>query len=167
MSGLLLLATVALVLWGCIWVAKKLGSKATTPPLRSAIKWLVLLVLLSLPFVDEVIGKYQFEALCKANGIESADVSKARGKRVKVEYGERKFVEGTIMPIQMDDVFFRNADSGEVLIRYKDYYALGGWLMRYTWLSMGSQHSMLFPGNGCGFSQRDQIFKTNQILQIN
>lgn len=56
--------------------------------------------MLTLPFVDEIIGKFQFEALCKANGIESADVSRARGKRVKVEYGERTFVEGAIMPIK-------------------------------------------------------------------
>ena len=117
--------------------------------------------------MDEVIGKYQFEALCKANGIAGADVAKAWGKKVKVDYSERTYVEGTIMPILESDVIFRDADNGEVLIRYKNYYAMGGWLMRYTPLSMGSQHPMLFPRNGCGFAQRDQIFSANQISQTN
>lgn len=166
MSGLILLAVVIPLVWGLVWLATSVASKVEKPLLRATIKWSVLLVLLTLPFIDEIIGKYQFEALCRTNGIESADVSRARGKRVKVAYGERKFVDGTVMPIKESDVRFKDADTGEVLIQHKNYYALGGWLMRYTPLSMGSPQPM-FPGNGCGFMQRDQIFKTNQISQIN
>ncbi|MDA8447275.1 hypothetical protein [Paracidovorax valerianellae] len=55
------------------------------------------------PFVDEVLGKYQFEALCNANGIESADVSKAQGKRVALEVGIGRPLDGTIMPGTVED----------------------------------------------------------------
>lgn len=167
MGGLIFLAALAFCLWACVWVANKLGNLIPHLAWRAAVKALIFIALLASPFVDEVIGKYKFEALCKANGIEGADVARARGKNVKVDYSERRYVEGTIMPILESDVVFRDADNGEVLIRHKNYYAMGGWLMRYTPLSMGSQHSMLFPGNGCGFAQRDQIFSANQISQTN
>ena len=167
MAGLISIAAIAIVIWATLWAAKTLGNTVSNPNLRTALKLLIFVVLISLPFVDEVIGKYQFEALCKANGIENANVSKARGKRVKLEYLERGFLDGTVMPIKVDDILFKTADTGEVLIQYKDYYAFGGWLMRYTPLSMGSQHPMLFSGNGCGLALKHKIFEANQISQIN
>jgi hypothetical protein len=113
--------------------------------------------------VDEVIGKYQFENLCKINGIESTDVSKARGRKVTFEYGDRVPVQGTILPIKESDVSFRDVDTNEVLIRHKNYYASGGWLMRYAWLSMGSNHAMLFDGSTCDVLKEQKIFKANSI----
>jgi len=163
MSGLILLAVVVPLVGVLAWLATRIAGKAEKPLMRAAIKWSVLLVLLTLPFVDEIIGKYQFEALCKANGNESADISRARGKRVKVEYGERRFVDGTIMPIKESDVRFKDADSGEVLIQHKNYYALGGWLMRFTSLSMGSPQPMLFGGSTCDRRVEQAIFKANSI----
>ena len=129
---------------------------------------MIFVVLLASPFVDELIGKYQFESLCKANGIESADVSKARGRRVKLYSGVSQPLGGTIMPGTIEERVYRDADIGEVLIRHMDYYAFGGWLMRYTPLSMGSHHPMLF-GGGCvvNYVTRDAIFSKNNISLIN
>lgn len=167
MSGIILLAALALCLWGCIWLANQLGNLAPTPKWRTAVKVGIFIALLVSPFVDEVIGKHQFEALCKANGIEGADVSKARGKRVRSEYASAGLVRGTIIPISVDVITYRDADSGEVLMQYKNFYAFGGWLMRYTPLSMGSHHAMLFPGNGCSFSATQRVRNAAQITVIN
>lgn len=167
MIGLLFLATVAAWFWASFWLSMKVGRRISKPILSSTARILILVVSLCLPFADEVIGKYQFEALCKANGIESADVSKARGKRVKLEYMELGSLGGTVMPIKVDDIVLKAAGSGEVLTQYKDYYAFGGWLMRYTPLSMGSQHPMLFSGNGCGLALKRGIFEVNRISQVN
>lgn len=168
MSGLIFLAALAFCIWGCVWLAKNLGNLVPNPALRTTTQVVIFIALLASPFVDELIGKNQFEALCKANGIEGADVSKAQGKRVKGEYiREGKFVVGTIMPIMVSDLLFKDIDSGERLILIKNYDAHGGWLMRYTPLSMGSHHPMLFGGNGCGFEKIHEIFKINQITLIN
>lgn len=115
-----------------------------------------------MPFADEVIGMLQFNALCKSNGIESADISKARGKRVKVEHGGRAPLDGTILPIKESNARFSDADTGELLIQHKEYFAEGGWLMRYTWLSLGSNHPMLFSGF-CDSQKQKEIFKANRI----
>lgn len=167
MSGLIFLVALSLCLWGCVWLARSLGNLVPNPAWRNKIKVGIFLALLVSPFVDEVIGMYQFGALCKANGIESADISKARGKRVIAQHGERYYVNGPIMPIKVSDDIFRDADSGEVLIQSKDYFAEGGWLMRYTPLSMGSPQPMLFDGNSCGLMAKRKIFSSNQIAQIN
>lgn len=168
MIGLLFLATVAVWLWVCIWLSRKLASLVPAPAWRSPVMWGVLILLLASPFVDEVIGKYQFEALCRANGIESADVSRARGKRVKLDIGTQSPLVGTIMPGTVENKVYRAANSEEIVIQHKDYFAFGGWLMRYTPLSMGSNHPMLFSG-GCivNYVERDAIFSKNNISLVN
>ena len=165
MTGLIFLAAFALCLWGCVWLSKNLGNLVPNPRCRTAAKVGIFVALLASPFVDEVIGKYQFETLCKANGIEGVDVSKAQGKRVKmkVKYDDRTLVSGTIMPIEKEDVFLIDADTGEVLIQYKNYIAKGGWLMRYTPISMGSPQPTLFGGSTCDMRVVQTIFKNNSI----
>ncbi|GBU15304.1 hypothetical protein AwPolaro_06820 [Polaromonas sp.] len=80
---------------------------------------------------------------------------------------DRTYIKGTIMPIEVSNDTFRDADSGEVLIQSKNYFAKGGWLMRYTPLSMNSPDAMLFDGNGCGWIKEWKILSNNQIVQIN
>lgn len=167
MAGLIFLAAVAASLIFCVWLAMTIGNLVPNATLRKVVKVGVLLALLASPFVDEVIGMYQFKALCKANGIESADVSKARGKRVKLDVGVRNRLNSTIMPIDVEDWLYRDADSGQIVFQHKDYYAIGGWLMRYTPLSMGSDHAMLFSGNGCGLVLWQRVLNNSQISVIN
>lgn len=166
MIGLFFIATISIWLVVCIRLAIKLGNSVTNLKWKRPVKFFTLIVLLSFPFVDELIGKYQFEALCKANGIESADVSKASGRKVRVEYGGRTFIHGTILPIKESDVLFRDADTGEILIRHKNYYASGGWLMRYTWLNLGSNNPILFDGSTCDIRKEQEIFKKNSTIFV-
>lgn len=160
-----LLALIACAVLG-VWLVRFVGRMVPEPKWKAPVMMFVSVLLIAAPFVDELIGKYQFEALCKANGIESVDVSTAKGKRVKVNYSERHPVHGVFVPMMESDVFFRDVDTNTAVIHHKNYYATGGWLMRYTPLSMGSDNPMLFSGNGCGFSQREKLFKLNQISEI-
>ena len=163
MSGLILLTAVVASLWLCVWLSKTIGNLVPNAAWRSAVKVGVFLALLASPFVDELIGMYQFKALCKANGIESADVSKARGNRVKVQYSERTDVEPRVLlPTKESDVTFRDADTAEILIRHKNYYSEGGWLMRHTPISMGNHTPMLFGGL-CDQRKEQEIFQANSI----
>lgn len=168
MAGLIFLAALAALVALLVWLSGLLtrGLRGSQDR-RFMVRVLIVLGAFPLMLADEIIGKYQFEELCKINGIMNADVSLARGKRVNGEHGESRFISGTIMPIEESDVTFRDVENNELLIRYKNYYAFGGWLMRYTPLSMGSSHSMLFSGNGCNPSDKQKIFDANQISQIN
>jgi hypothetical protein len=124
-------------------------------------------LLLIVPIADELIGMREFEALCQLHGVSRADLSRARGKSVKFGYGERKLVSHTLMPIRESDVWLTDAMGGETLAHYKNYYAAGGWLMRYTWLSMGASRAMLFEGNGCGWSVQERRIHSENILVVN
>ena len=169
MAGLILLVALIAFLTLVIWLS---GLLTQWLPLSSNGKALLRVVIVvgvfPLMLVDEIIGKHQFEALCKANGIESADVSKARGRQVRLEVGERHPLESKVMPGAVENWSYKDADTGEVLIHHKSFYAYGGWIMRYTPLSMGSRHPMLFQG-GCNidYSARNIIFSKNDISLIN
>lgn len=163
MTGILFLGIILIWIVMNIRISISVGNLVKNTNIQVFIKVVAFIFLITLPFIDEIFGKYQFEALCKKNGIESADVSKARGKNLKVEYGGRLLVHGTILPIEESDVWFRDADTGDVLIKHKNYYAEGGWLMRNTWLSLGSNHPMLFSGSTCDLRIEQEVFKTNLI----
>lgn len=166
MIALLFLIAVAVWLAACIGIPQIVGNLIVKRPWRITVKLVIFFALISSPFVDEAIGKRQFEALCKSRGIEAADISRARGRKVKVEYGERTILDGTILPIKESDVRFRDTDSGEILIQHKNYYAEGGWLMRHTWLSMGENRPMLFGGSTCDLRIEQAIFRANGIVLL-
>lgn len=169
MAGLILLAALAALIGLLVWLS---GLITRRLPLSSNSKtWLRVAIVVGafpLMLIDEIVGKYQFQALCKANGIESADVSKARGKNVRLEISENTKLQGLMTPGIVDDRFYRDIDTNEILIHHKSYYSYGGLIMRLTPLSMGSSHPMLFPG-GCGAESTiiDSIFRANNILIIN
>lgn len=165
MSGLLLLLAIFIYLATVSKLTTTLGNVFPYVEWRGTAKVLIFVGLLATPILDEVIGMWQFKALCTANGIESADVSKARGKLVKirVNYAERQPVRGTIMPIDAEDVLFEDADTGEILIQVKNYIARGGWLMRHTPISMGAPQPIFFGGSTCDVRIEQAIFKANSI----
>ena len=126
----------------------------------------LLLALIAVPFADEVVGKYQFDSLCRSNGIESADLSRARGKRVKVEHLYRLRLNTTILPVSAVEVRLSDPSTGEFLATYKDYYSSGGWLVRLTPISLGNSSPMLFDGNSCGVKKSRDVFSRNKISPI-
>lgn len=166
MIGLMVITAFVIWLIASIFLSIKITSWLSARKFSDAIGFVIFPIVFFAPVADEFVGKYQFESLCKSNGIESADITKAIGKKVKVKYGERSFVEKTILPIKQNDVYFSDAETGEIVIQHKNYYAKGGWLMRYTPLSMGYSQPMLFAGNSCGLSARRGIFRKNSITLI-
>lgn len=168
MSGLIFLTALVLCLWACVWIAKKLGNLVPNPAWRTAVKAGIFIALLASPFVDEVIGKYQFEALCKANGIQGADVSKARGRSVKIHdaYFDWHAITGEMLPTEETETQIKDADTDDVLGRFKNYRTKGGWLMRYTPLGMGSPQSMLFGSSTCDWTVTLEVMKNNNMTWI-
>lgn len=166
MSGLILLFALGLCFWLGGMLVRWVGQVVPNPKWKGPVKVALGLALIASPFVDEVIGMYQFNALCKANGIESADVSKARGKRVVRDQTRFEQLHGQIMPMQFNNEIYRDAESGVILIKFKNYYADGGWAMRYL-LNFNGSSPILFSGNTCGVDLMTKNFTANQITWIN
>jgi hypothetical protein len=168
MSGLILLFALIVCFWLGIKLVRWVGQLVPNPKWKGPVEVMVALLLTASPFVDELIGWYQFNALCKANGIESADISKATGRHVRLEVGKRNSLKGLITPGAVEDWYYRDAENNEVLIQHKGYYVFGGWVMRYTPLNMGSRHPMLFSGTCFSdYVSRNQIFAKHGIILVN
>lgn len=166
MSGLILLFALGICFWLGGMLVRWVGQMVPNPKWQGPAKTTVALALIASPFVDEVIGMYQFNALCKANGIESADVSRAVGKSVVRDPTKFERIQWEIMPMKYSRKIYRDADTGEVLIEFNDYYASGGWVMRYLFGFSGGD-PMFFDGNTCGVNQVTEVFLRNKISRVN
>jgi hypothetical protein len=146
--------------WATCWLPISDSGKAL---LRIAI----VAMAFPLAIADEVIGKYQFESLCKRHGIDAADFSKARGRRVRVEHENRRPVPGTLLPMIQVKTVYLDAESGEVLAEYLNFGSWGGWLMRYLPLRMGTEKPMFFIGECSADSATlGAIFLKNRMTYV-
>lgn len=169
MAGLILLIAFIAFMATIIWLSGPLTQWLPISRDWKAFLRLVIVVgVIPLMLTDEIIGKYQYEALCKANGIENADVSKARGKRVKLEVTDLEALVNTAVPAVSEEWIYRDADTNEILIRYKSFLFHGGWIMRSPLLGMESSNPIIFP-SVCesSYSVRKAIFFKNNITLIN
>lgn len=114
---------------------------------------------------DEIVDKRQFEALCKANGIESATLVVTKGKSVVRDFDDRHLLSGFSIPIRGSENLVKDKSTGEILFTYKDYFTHGGWLMRHTFLSLVNGNPLLFDGNGC--SMKENLLSKYGFSQTN
>jgi len=166
MAGLILLVALAAFITLLVFLSRlATQSLAISVEAKTGLRWLIVVGAFPLMLTDELVGMYQFNALCKANGIESADVSKARGKRVNIhdDYFEWHAISGQILPTEETETQIKDAETHDVLARFKNYRTKGGWLMRYTPLSMGSLKSMLFDSSTCDWTVTMEVMKHNDI----
>jgi hypothetical protein len=138
MSGLILIFII--VLW--IMVVKKLTSLFTKAmPVNGftlAIKVLVFALLFVSPFADEIIGGFQFRALCKQGYSPVYDEAKAKGKLVFLKDTPDKRVQNSIIPIREESWEYADINTRELLLSWKEYHAKGGWLSRIVGFPEGS-----------------------------
>lgn len=168
MAGLIGLAFLAVLLIALLMGATKLADLLPIPVgAKIALTFLMAIGFFPLVFIDEIIGKYQFKALCKNNGIEGVDVSKIRNKTVDRKSGPRNYISGQIIPIKVSNEILLDAGASRVLLEYNDYFAEGGWLVRHTPIGLGDTGPLIFNGNGCGFDFEENIFHQNHVTQAN
>jgi len=109
-----LIAFVALLIWLSGLLTRKMRPGVGKVLLRAV----MVVAVFPLMVADEIIGKYQFEALCKANGIASIDQSLIQGKRVQIhdDYFSWKPLPGKIIPMKVTTRRIKDADTGQELV---------------------------------------------------
>ena len=169
MIGLIALAVLITFVAFLIWVSGLLTRRMQPGNWKTLLRMAIVIGVFPLMVVDEIIGKYQLEALCrKEDRIENVDVSKARGKRVKLEVGEPRSLKWKMVPMRERDWLYKDADTGEILIHLKKYGSSGGWLVRYTPICLGCLGPMLYERScDSDYLEKKKIFLLNDITQIN
>lgn len=141
MTGIFLLFAVVLWLVIAYWLTKLITIKLPKNGWRILVRALLFFVLLPLPLADEIVGKRQFEQLCKERAASiKMDREKVRGQTVYYDYVyPTKVIRGKVtnddliadrwIPIWQRSIRYLNV-SGEEVISYKELRADGGWIAR-------------------------------------
>ena len=130
MSGLILL----FILGVWLFVAKKLTSFLTTRMqvgvIKKAARVLLFVLILVAPLADEVIGGFQFRALCEAETQLHYDKDTLAGKEVYSDTLVAVKVENIAIPVVSQMQTYTESNTLKMLLNYKVLYADGGWLSR-------------------------------------
>ncbi len=161
MTGLILIAV--LVAW--FFIAKSLSTFFTQKIHSNAIKKLVQVFLFALilvaPVADEIIGGFQFRALCKAEAVAVYDEARVRGKTVHCKSAKDLYYKNTILPTRKTILTFVDHSTNEELISYFRLQSDGGWLRR--WINFNSVDTpVLFDGN-CSGDKGGYLFQNLSI----
>lgn len=119
-------------------------------------------LVLCLPFLDELVGKYQFRAACRDGATPRYEEVKLRGRSVhmrQVPYpGLPQLSSAPFravpawIPIEETTVEWLDDQTNEVLLSYKRYVAKVGWLIRALRLSE-TDAPLTFDPHGCSFNE--------------
>lgn len=166
MTGLFLLFVAAVWLALAVSMAYAFTWQIKNVPLRTVLALIVFGVLLPLPLVDELIGKQQFESLCKKYAVVKIDEQHATNRRVLATLRkEDQFAEGTAVPIRIDPYIYRDEKTSQVLVSYYTLHAEGGWLIRS--LGISETNAPLLFRSGCSPEDRYAFKKKFNITVIN
>jgi hypothetical protein len=161
MGGLILLFIIALWVFLVTKLTKFLSKWIPVSKFSPALKVLLFILLLVMPFMDEIIGGFQFRALCKAEAVATYDEAKVRGKTVHLKTLDRVNLTGTVLPMYKRTLKYIDVTSQEELLSYVDIHADGGWLSR--WIDFNSVHKpYTFDGN-CSGDKDGYLFQNLNI----
>ncbi len=166
MTGLFLIAVaiawLATVVVLTRWVTRRFRSTAS----KFVSGLVVFPVLLVAPLTDELIGKRQFESLCKKYAVVVIDEQHAMNRHVVFVLPQKdQFAEGTAVQIRIDPNVYRDAETNQVLVSYYTLHAKGGWLIRT--LGISETNAPLLFRSGCAPVRQDAFKKKFNIIVIN
>ncbi|MDR3054586.1 MAG: hypothetical protein LBU53_04195 [Zoogloeaceae bacterium] len=158
MSGLILLAIIGLFVavlnFFRKWLFSCCGKKLDTHKIRLVANVVFWVFAFTLPVADEIIGAFQFRALCDTNTTFKIDAEKIKGKTVNVVLDPlNKKISGLMLPVDFTRQAYRDAETNEEYASLIVYDARGGWLMRSLWEPSGTlfiQFPTCYPKNSKG-----------------
>ena len=130
MSGIIFFGIIGV--WGFIAVklAGFLTSRVKSPRKKIWLYPPVLILIFVAPIMDEIIGGFQFRALCKPEDMLVYDADKIRNKILLYSPLSINKVKNTIITIEVSLSGGVDLTTGDILLERKKYRATGGWLSR-------------------------------------
>jgi hypothetical protein len=166
MSGLIFLAVVGLWGWLAFKLSRFISGRLAQGRWAKPLTALLFLVLLPLPVIDEIIGGFQFRALCKEKAVLTLNVDEAslKGKTVStLAEPSNQAVENTAVGIYYSHYSYRDVEDGKELLNFTEIRATGGWLVRaltgqrdITPLTFNQSSCTPLPQTSFGFKREKQ-----------
>lgn len=138
MVGLIMFAVLGL--WGfiCFLVANFFLSKIENVLIRKFSTAALFTLIFLVPVADEIVGGFQFRALCKKNALLIFDEEKIKGKTVAYQRVRDNYIYRYLIPVLERSWSYKDIGTGEIVISWKSYEAKGGWLSHFIGFPPGS-----------------------------
>lgn len=162
MAGIILILILAVWFFVVFKLAGFCVSKMTLGTKRSLFRLFLCVFFFLAPLADDIAGGFQFRALCRSSDILIYEEEKVAGRTVQLKRSQYRSV-GKIIPITEQLWDWVDPNTGESLIRYKDYRAKGGWLSRFIGFPQGNP-PYTFDGS-CGSKKARQIFDELKVVK--
>jgi hypothetical protein len=133
MIGLLFLGLVGLWIWAALKLSRGIGARVAGGRWRKPVAFASFVALLVLPVADEIVGGFQFRALCDKDAklVFNVDPASLKDKTVLAFTDPSdKEVGGTLVRITYTRSIYRDAESGKELMSFIAYRAKGGLFIR-------------------------------------
>jgi hypothetical protein len=137
MTGIYLLVVGATWLSFVLWLSLSASRKLIGGFWRMPIATVIAVSLLPLPILDEIIGRRQFEQLCKRYAYIELDRTSAVGRTVFFHSQPDVEADGAWLRIVLQPRRFDDAATGEPVVRYTTLVATGGRFMNVLGISEG------------------------------
>ena len=139
MSGLYLLAVLAILGVAAVLVAHRIARPIRNAWLRTGATALLTVAFMTLLVADELIGGYQFRQLCQKDAVLRIDPATAQGRTVKVVIDpSNEIVPRAPITIYHSHLSFLDVGTNEKIAEYDRYVAKGGWFIRILGISEGN-----------------------------
>jgi hypothetical protein len=155
MTGFLLIAVV--ITWAIVAnvIATRLVSRLQPDQKRRIAYVVVLVVLLVVPLADEIVGGFQFRALCRKNGRYDSAFAKVEGRTVVFSSCKLPHSDSTVLTTYARSVCLLDPQTRSVVASYVEYNVKGGWFIRV--LGISETNAPLTFGNSCRWSFPESV----------
>jgi hypothetical protein len=166
MTGILLIGVAIAWMVVVLFLTRWAISSIKLVPLKIVCGLTLPLVLLAAPLTDELIGKQQFDSLCRKYAVQTIDEQHAMNRRVSFERpAGAEYAKGTAVRIRIDPYTYRDEETKKILISFHILTAQGGWLVRALGISETSAplifRSACAPNDAFGFQKTFNITVVN------
>ena len=162
MSGIILIVLLAFWLYLAIKMSSFFVSKMMEGAGKVAVRIFVFAMFFIVPVLDDIVGGFQFRHLCETEVLLVYNEKKVKGKTAQLKRPVIQIIN-KVIPIREHTWDWVDQDTGETLVKYKDYYAEGGWLSRFIGFPQGSP-PYTFNGS-CGSKKARLIFQELNITK--
>ncbi len=136
MSGIFFFGVIAT--WGALafLVANRVTRLVQPRLLGVGLGALSFVALMILTVADEIVGGYQFRALCRESVALRIDAEKAKGRTVRVVFEPlNEMLPGKAIAIFHSHKSYRDVVTNEEIASNEWYFAKGGWFIRLLGVS--------------------------------
>lgn len=161
MSGIIILIVLGLWFFFSKFLSGLFTSTVEPRGFKIFLRLIIFILIFTAPVADEIIGGFQFRALCTPDNLLVYDADKLKEKTVSPRNIPMKTLD-KIIPIVVTTGAWEDAETGELLLTYKIISAKGGWLSHF----IGGGTSFFTLNGKCSSKEYHKLFEKLNVTKL-